>query len=190
MVSINRVSLRAGLAGVVAAQDPTLATRVGEDDDGALDLIATAAALAEEAQGFLVAAVVSARNADVAWARIGAELGVSRQAVQQRFTAAMTRDWAEYASEVERPPDAWRLSPVTVYTEMEELENLGRQGWHSVDLGPGFHDVVPSPVKWLHQRVTVFDPQPAKGDGWLRIGMAFPFVYYTKETAEQADPAD
>jgi hypothetical protein len=186
MASIDRDALRAGLAAAVASQDPDLPARLGEDDDGVLDLIAIAAALADEAQGFLAAAVVSARDAEVSWARIGAELGVSRQAVQQRFTSAMTRDWAEFAPEVERPAEAWRLSPVTVYTEMAELETLGRQGWHSVGLGPGYHDVVQTDVQWLHRRVTVFGPQPAAADGWQRVGMAFPFVYYAQATGQPA----
>ncbi|MDR1808776.1 MAG: hypothetical protein LBR33_12840 [Propionibacteriaceae bacterium] len=186
MTAIDRDALRAGLAAAVAAQDPTLPGRLGRGDQAALDLVAIADALAREATQFLTAAVLAARQEDIAWARIGRELGVSRQAAQQRFTGAEPPNWAVYQSEVERPDEAWRLSPVTAATEMDELERLGKQGWHSVGFGPGYHDVVPSDQQWQHKRTTVFGHQPQKKEGWQRIGMWFPFVYYTRPTDKAA----
>jgi len=186
MATVDRDTLRASLAAAVAAADPPLPGRLGQDDDAATDLVTLAAALADEAGEFLNAAVAAARAANVSWAGIGGALDVSRQAAQQRFTGALSPEWPVYAAEVDTPAEAWRLSPVTVATEMAELDGLGRQGWHSVGCGGTYHDVVPSDRQWEHARVTVFGDQPASGDGWVRVGMWFPFVYYARETKKKA----
>lgn len=55
-----------------------------------LDNVATAQAQAAAAQRTLAAAVARARQAGHPWSTIGACLGISRQAAQQRFTTPAT----------------------------------------------------------------------------------------------------
>ncbi len=57
-------------------------------DDEALRAIQHAQQAADEASKALRSAVDAARALDVSWTRIGAELGTTRQAAQQRFSAA------------------------------------------------------------------------------------------------------
>jgi hypothetical protein len=55
-----------------------------------LGWVATAHQQANAAEATLVAAVTRARQAGASWMVIGAQLGVSRQGVQQRFTRIRT----------------------------------------------------------------------------------------------------
>ena len=53
-----------------------------------LTWISTAHEALEEAEQTLLAAVTRARQNGVSWTQIGTQLGVTRQAAQQRFTRA------------------------------------------------------------------------------------------------------
>jgi hypothetical protein len=56
-----------------------------------LGWIATANQQAGDAEATLAAAVTRARQSGASWSAIGAQLGLSRQGAQQRFTRARTR---------------------------------------------------------------------------------------------------
>src|SRR5450631_4190656 len=56
----------------------------------ALDWVATANQQASAAEATLAAAVTRARQHGASWSAIGAQLGLSRQGAQQRFTRAGT----------------------------------------------------------------------------------------------------
>ncbi len=65
------------------------------DAGPALDLLAwisTAHQVLEEAEQTLLAAITRARQNGTTWAEIGTQLGVSRQATQQRFTRASVHE--------------------------------------------------------------------------------------------------
>ncbi len=57
-----------------------------------LGWVATAHQQANAAEATLAAAVTRARQAGASWLLIGAQLGVSRQGAQQRFTRASARE--------------------------------------------------------------------------------------------------
>jgi len=57
-----------------------------------LGWVATANRQASTAESTLAAAVTRARQAGASWSAIGAQLGLSRQGAQQRFTRATTRE--------------------------------------------------------------------------------------------------
>ena len=57
-----------------------------------MDWVATAHEQADAAQHTLTAAVTRARQNGQPWSAIGAQLGVTRQAAQQRFTRASARE--------------------------------------------------------------------------------------------------
>ncbi|TQO19882.1 hypothetical protein FB472_1482 [Rhodoglobus vestalii] len=171
--------LRKALSDLIAAVDPTLATRLDQDPEAFLDLIDLTRKSGEELAQLLKSAVSSARSAGLSWERIGQRLGMSRQAAQQRFGATLDRADAEASSERRR------LHPVTAFDEMEALATAGVQGWHSIGYGMYFHDLIRSHEQWEHLRVAAFGPtkRSLEADGWKRIGtMWFPWAYYARAT--------
>ncbi|MFJ2534755.1 hypothetical protein [Microbacterium maritypicum] len=138
-------------------------------------LIAASARTEDEVRVILRRAVLSARAAGASWATIGAELGMSRQAAQQRFGHLAE---AQDDDENER----W-LGPVSVFDEMGELELAGREGWHTVGAGASAHRMVRSDTRWEHRR-SVWRPLRAaeRAEGWELGCSAFPWVYFVRDT--------
>ena len=107
------------------------------------------------------------------WAAIGAVLGLSRQATQQRFGAGKRLDeGAEYR---------W-LGPVTAIDEMRELELAGRRGWRTIGAGMLKHRMERTDTQWEHRRVVW---RRAAGsyevDGWVVAVRAFPWLYLVRD---------
>lgn len=162
----------------------TLADAVGrailageEDPEGAgdpLSLVRRAAEADRVAEELLRQAVAHARAAGVSWAGIGRELGLSRQAVQQRFGAG--------APSLDDPEQRW-LGPVTAFDEMRELELAGALGWRTVEAGLLRHRMVRTPTRWEHQRVLwTKAPRHHARDGWEIGCRAFPWIYLVRDT--------
>lgn len=180
---VDRGALRDGLAALLAEQQPDLGARHEDGDEAAaLELVVAAAALADESAGLLADAVAGARRQEIPWARIGAALGMTRQAAQQRFGVRPEPEPSD--------DDVWRLTPVTAFNEMEELERYGRQGWHSIGYGPLFHDLVRDSVQWEHRRVSVLRLRSSRllADGWQVVGDGwFPWAYLARPTTRPAE---
>ncbi len=199
------------LAVAIGEADPTLPERLEHDPEAYLDLIRLGARAAAYSDELLARAVSSARAAGLSWEAIGAELGVSKQAVHKRFGASSVGpadDRGAVAAErgnavaPARPGDAGGsdeptgttqlvLSPLTAFNEMEALERVGMYGWHSVGYGPLYHLVVKSPRRWQHARVATFGGGSTSFEehGWQRVGKSwFPWSYYKRELMEEALP--
>lgn len=177
------VRLRVALSDLITAVDPTLAMRLEENPEAFLDLIDLTQKTSEEASQLLQSAVTSARRAGLSWERIGQRLSMSRQAAQQRFGLVPDGIGAQISSEKRR------LHPVTAFDEMEALAEAGANGWHSIDYGMFFHDLIRSDEQWEHLRVAAFGPtrRSLETKGWQRIGtMWFPWAYYTRATGRPA----
>ena len=129
-------------AAVLADLDP-------EGDDH-LEIVLRSAEAEGVARDLLRQSVTSARAHGHSWAAIGATLGMSRQAVQQRFGGA-----AE--SESGAKGETRRLGPVTAFDEMGELELAGRQGWRTVGAGMLHHLVERTDTQWETRRVAWTD---------------------------------
>ena len=155
------ITLRDHLALALDAARPGLAARLADDPRAHLDLVALANEAHGEAGVLLGAAVLSARAAGCTWEEVGAVLGITRQAAQQRSGG---RD----AVPVADGPRTMTLSPLSAFTEMRVLDRAGRHGWHSIDYGPLYHVVERSEVQWEHAR-TGLAARP-RGKGWERIG--------------------
>lgn len=125
--------------------------------------------------------VGAARSSGQSWAAIGTELGLSRQAVQQRF--GERPDPAGSLGDEQR----W-LGPVTAFDEMGELEIAGRLGWHTIQAGMLRHLVVHTPTQWEHKRV-IWTGSLARyeKDGWTVGCRAFPWVYLVRDTGLPAE---
>ena len=142
-------------------------------------LVRRAAEAEQASRQLLHQAVGAARAAGHSWAAIGEELGMSRQAVQQRFGDRPAT--APVADE-----QRW-LGPVTAFDEMRELEAAGRLGWHTVRAGMLRHLMVRTPNQWEHKRV-VWTGSLARyeRDGWVLGCRAFPWVYLVRDTGAPA----
>lgn len=142
-----------------------------------LQLVAHTAQAETAVRDLLRQSIATARAEGQSWAAIGAELGMSRQAVQQRFGASAT-DASPAASGEER----W-LGPVTAFDEMRELELAGQLGWHTVEAGMLRHRVVRTATQWEHKRI-VWSRSLGRyeDDGWVIGARAFPWIYLVRDT--------
>jgi hypothetical protein len=154
----------------------------GAPTDNPLALVRRAADAEESVRDLLHQSVGAARSAGHSWAAIGAELGMSRQAVQQRFGERSDAAGNDLTAE-----QRW-LGPVTAFDEMSELEIAGRRGWHTVRAGMLRHLMVRTSTQWEHKRV-VWTGSPTRYEraGWVVGCRAFPWVYLVRDTGLPAE---
>ena len=174
-------TLRNALSDAIAAADPSLAGRLEHEPNSYLDLIDLTAQSAADIAQLLQLAVTAARQAGLSWERIGQQLGMSRQAAQQRFGPVLD------GIDVVSSDEIRRISPLTAFDEMDELAAAGRTGWHSIGYGMYFHDLIQSDEQWEHLRVVAFasSRRAMESEGWHRIGtMWFPWAYYARPTGK------
>lgn len=173
------------VARAVAQLDPSLEKRLDDDPEAHLDLVRLTRRANDETNRLLHAAVSSARGAGSSWEAIGSALGMSRQAAQQRFgrAAAVAPGSGEHR----------QLVGLTAFNEIDQLNEWGRHGWHSIGYGPLFHDVEQSPTQWEHARAVVGSrkARDLEAGGWDRIGsMWFPWVYLKRPVDLPAVPGE
>lgn len=144
-----------------------------------LVLVRRTATAEQVAKNLLRQAVDAARGAGHSWTAIGAELGMSRQAAQQRFGG--------HHPGADSSEERW-LGPVTAFDELPELELAGRMGWHTVGAGILRHRMVRTPTQWEHKRV-LWPASPAGlvRDGWQIGCRAFPWIYLIKDSGLPAE---
>lgn len=145
-----------------------------------LALVRRAAEADAVVTNLLSQSVSAARAGGYSWAAIGEVLGLSRQAVQQRFGSA-------------RAPEAGletrRLGPVTAFDELPELELAGRQGWRTIGAGMLYHLVERTDTQWETRRVVWRRPAGAyEVDGWQVAVRAFPWLYLVRDLGIPAEP--
>ena len=155
-------------------------TAAAVDPEGALDLdahlaLVRASATAEaEVRAILQRSVTAARAGGASWALIGTQLGMTRQAAQQRFGGAVE---STPAGDAER----W-LGPVTAFDELDELALAGRAGWRTVEAGVLAHRMVRTDTQWEHRRIlwrTSLASEEAAG--WVVGCRAFPWIYLVRD---------
>nr|MCW2727278.1 hypothetical protein [Aeromicrobium sp.] len=173
------------IAHAVARLDPSLERRLDTEPQAHLDLVLLTNRAHDETNRLLRAAVSSARAAGWSWESIGSALGMSRQAAQQRFghKPTVTPGTTEHR----------QLVGLSAFTEIDQLNEWGRHGWHSIGCGPRFHDVENSPTQWEHTRAVVGSrrARDLETDGWERIGsMWFPWVYFKRPLTLAAVPGE
>lgn len=199
------MSVTTGAAGVSAADDNLEQSRTvlaellasaildsmgggAADSDGAehVSIVGRTAEAEVVVRELLQQAVATARAGGHSWAAIGAELNLSRQAVQQRFGVGATQD-------LDTPPghnqaERW-LGPVTAFDELRELEIAGRLGWHTVEAGMLRHRMVKTATQWEHKRVLRTAPamRRLRQEGWSVGCNAFPWVYLIRDLGVPAE---
>jgi hypothetical protein len=161
-----------GRAILAAAGIPDDAT-LGPDDH--LALIAASAQAEEDARAFLQRSVAAARSGGASWALIGSQLGMSRQAAQQRFGGGPAD--GEARGDTER-----LLGPVTAFDEMSELALAGNEGWRTVGAGMLSHRMVFTGTKWEHRRILWRASLASEeAEGWQLGCRAFPWIYLVRD---------
>ena len=161
----------------------------GAPADDPLALVRRVAEAEGEVRILLQQAVAAARARGASWGDVGACLGMSRQAAQQRFgradDAGPTVD-----SPVDSPVDSqtetrW-LGPVTAFDEMRELDLAGLLGWRTIGAGLLGHRLERTSRQWEHRRVLWTAAQRHLSQGWQIGARAFPWVYLVRETERTA----
>ncbi|WP_395245537.1 hypothetical protein ACGGZK_06910 [Agromyces sp. MMS24-K17] len=169
--AISRAILEAADIRLDAAGDAAIAP------DAHLALIRSSAAAEREVRVALRQAVESARAGGVSWSAIGTELGMSRQAAQQRFGDGSRTD----ASGEADPEYRW-LGPVTAFDEMGELALAGRAGWHTVEAALLSHRMVRTDTQWEHKRLIGRGPSRRESqEGWVLACQMFPWAYLVRD---------
>ncbi len=167
--------------GTTLSETASSAGTLGPDDH--LALVRRSARADRITRDLLGRTVAAARGAGHSWAAIGNELGLTRQAVQQRFGSTADDD-------VE-PGHRW-LGPVTAFDELPELELAGRQGWRTVEAGMLRHRMQRTDTQWEHRRVVWTRPtRHYEADGWEVGCRAFPWLYLVRDLGippEQPSP--
>lgn len=165
---------------IIGADGPDALDPVAPDDH--LTIVSRSAAAERVSRELLQQAVTAARGSGHSWAAIGAELGLSRQAVQQRFggRAGEGADDARYR---------W-LGPVTAFDELPELQLAGRLGWHTVEAGMLKHKMVRTDTQWEHKRVVWSGSlRRYEQDGWQVGCRTFPWIYLVRDLGLPPEPA-
>lgn len=172
------------LAGAIgrAILTDTDGSRLDPSDPAtALDLVRRSSAADRVATDLLQQAVGAARSNGHSWAAIGAALGLTRQAAQQRFGRVEPPPTAVPDPVTERE-ERW-LGPVTAFDEMAELTLAGDLGWHTIGVGMLRHRMVRTTTRWEHKRVIWTGPVARyRTDGWQVAAKAFPWLYLARDT--------
>ncbi len=157
-----------------------------ESPEAQLALVARVRDAENEIRALLQQSVNAARSGGHSWGAIGETLGLSRQAVQQRF--------GKHDEDLPPTPDGTRqrwLGPVTAFDEMQELQLAGRLGWRTVGAKMFYHRVVHTPTQWETRRTIWSGPvRRLEKDGWEVGTLAFPWVYLVRDLHEPAPDPD
>jgi len=174
MVELSKLTARHGMTTAERRDDPS------EELLLAVAAFQDVARIASELQG---QAVRTAHESGISWARIGAILGISRQAVQQRFDP-------RYLATESSGSETRVLGPVTRAEEMHHLEVAGTQGWKLVGARHGEHELEYAGGAWEITRVSVFSPRamPAARAGWEAAATRFPDCFYVRPSPSVARP--
>lgn len=139
-----------------------------------LALVRRAGAAEQASQALQHRAVAAARSAGISWAALGRELGMTRQAAQQRFGV---RPDEQATDSRER----W-LGPVTAFDEMAELQLAGKLGWRTIGADVLRHRMLRTDTQWEHRRVLWTRPSSHyETDGWQVACRAFPWLYLVRD---------
>lgn len=138
-------------------------------------MVTTAHVVFDEARLSLHRWVDAARRAGLSWTDIGALIGITKQAAQQRFGGSgIVTDAVPAEAEIVR-------TAPTAFNEEAMLDEEGRAGRELVGTGMLTLRFRQSDRPWEHRRVTAFSPAAAlrqvEGEGWTHVSTWFPFHY-------------
>lgn len=148
-----------------------------KDPSGFLHLTAVTADALHTCEHLQREAVHQARRADHSWSDIGALLGITRQAAQQRFSTDHGLGAETGATK--------RITWANANNEMQILKTVGLTGYHLVGLGGVWLEVEHSATAWEHRREVSDEIEGKQKDieaeGWEYVGRWFPFHYFKRK---------
>lgn len=152
----------------------------GRDKGDYQELIVAANVAAEEGRAALHRWVDAGRRASLSWAEIGALIGTSKQAAQQRFGGG--------GEPAERAADLIARSGATAFNELAILEEEGRQGRELIRTGLLSLLFRQTESRWEYRRVTALFPDQARArlqrGGWAFVSSWYPFHYFKRRITE------
>ncbi len=124
-------------------------------------------------------AVYAARSAGCSWAQVGAALGVSKQAAQQRF---------RIREDADQPEGQRTVGPLDRAEEMEVLSRAAQEGWKLVETRLNLHVLEYAGGSWEITRKSLFQPGalPRRRDGWEAATVRFPDAFYQRSAPQTA----
>lgn len=153
----------------------------GETAEGFADAIVAAHAVADEARLGLQRWIDASRRAGLSWTEIGAALGISKQAAQQRFrTLEPVGDTPGDGEEIVR-------LGATAFNEMGMLRAEGQKGRELIRTGALTLVFRPTPVQWEYSRrvggtglISQMQEQ-----GWMLASSWLPFHYFKRPISSE-----
>jgi hypothetical protein len=145
-------------------------------------LIVAAHVAAEEGRVALHRWVEAGRRASLSWAEIGALIGTSKQAAQQRFGGGSA------PAGPERGEDLIVRAGATAFNEMAIMAEEGRAGRELV--GTGLLSLLfrQTGARWEYRRVPALFPEAARRRleraGWAYVSSWYPFHYFKRRIAQ------
>lgn len=176
-------SLRSKTTGLVvewseALTPPFSGQRKGEF----VDVIEAAHVVSDEARLGVHRWVDAGRRAGMSWTEVGATLGISKQAAQQRFRSATEEQHPSEHDLIEV-----RLGP-TAFNEMRVLKDEGLKNNELVRTGALALVFRRTRTQWEHTRVVAVSPHVVMGrmsrEGWTYVSSWFPFHYFKRPLAD------
>ncbi|WP_114950771.1 hypothetical protein [Sphingosinicella terrae] len=155
----------------------------GDRKDDFVELILAAHLVADEGRSALQRCIDAGRRAGLSWSEVGAVLGISKQAAQQRFGSGGAAFSGCDGADVEI-----RLG-ATAFNEMRILENEGRAGRELVGIGMLTLYFRRTMQQWEHARlIGISSAPPPRGSGpeWQHVTSWFPFHYFKRRLAAPA----
>jgi hypothetical protein len=145
-------------------------------------MIVAAHVAADESRHALHRWVDAGRRADLSWAEIGALIGISKQAAQQRFGGGGEADPAERAA------DLIVRTGASAFNEMAIMEQEGRERRELVGTGLLSLAFRQTGSRWEYRRVTALFADQARAKleraGWAHVSSWYPFHYFKRRLAD------
>lgn len=156
----------------------------GETADGFADAIVAAHLVADEGRSGLHRWIDAARRTGLSWTEIGAALGITKQAAQQRFRSGGQVD----DTDVGDGEEIVRFG-ATAFNEMWMLRDEGRKGNELIRTGALTLVFRRTDQPWEYRRrIGMSSMMPEmKKDGWIYVSSWHPFHYFKREASPDAD---
>ncbi|TPG16651.1 hypothetical protein EAH87_13405 [Sphingomonas koreensis] len=151
----------------------------GRDAGDYATMIVAAHIAADESRLSLHRWIDAGRRAGMSWAEIGALIGISKQAAQQRFGGAGDTLVPEPGQHVVR-------LGANAFNEMAMLREEGAKGNELVDTGILTLVFQPTDRKWDYRRTTsvLANSDAMKREGWQYVSSWFIFHYFKRPLDE------
>lgn len=146
-------------------------------------LIGAAAVVADESGKLLHDWVGTGKRAGLSWADVGAVMGISRQAAQQRFAPSST---FMSVGTVGTDRDGLLVrSGMNAFNEVAAMEDEGRKGNELVGAAPFKLYFAPRDGRWENMRISALRRRSSvieqyEDEGWTHAFTWSPFVYLTR----------